>query len=331
MASSRSLGTRTLRGMFWAYGSYVGGRAADAAGDGDPGPAADAARVRPRRAGDPVHVPARDAGRPGRLAGAGDREGGGRARAGRDRVRVEHRPGSGVLDHHRGGEPAGGFLLRPAGPDRAARGARTAVLHPFHRGHPLHAGPEANRLPATHRRAAVGRDPARPDRDRIRDRGLRRLEPGDRLYRGQHRVDGGALGDGEVAPAPEAATSSPAPPAALRRHADRPQPADGAGDESRLHLHRSLPDRQRPGSLLARVPAAGTADPQPLGGRRPGAFSRLRIDRARGPQQGVQGFAALHADDRAANGRRACRCWRTRSSLRCSATSGRAPFPRCGC
>lgn len=26
MASSRSLGTRTLRGMFWAYGSYVGGR-----------------------------------------------------------------------------------------------------------------------------------------------------------------------------------------------------------------------------------------------------------------------------------------------------------------
>ena len=93
--------------------------------------------------------------------------------------------------------------------------------------------------------------------------------------------------------------------AALRRHADRPQPADGAGDEPRLHLHRSLPDRQRPGPLLARVPAAGAADPQPLGGRRPGAVPRLRIDRARGPEQGVQGFAALHADDRAADGRRA--------------------------
>ena len=133
MASSRSLGTRTLRGMFWAYGSYVGGRLLTLVAT-----AILARLLTPREFGLVALAilfmflleTLSDLGVSQALVIVKEED---ELEQRRDGVRVEHRPGSGVLDHHRGGQPAGGGLLRPAGPGRAARRAGTAVLHPLDR------------------------------------------------------------------------------------------------------------------------------------------------------------------------------------------------------
>ena len=127
-----------LRGMFWAYGSYVGGRAADAGRDRDPGAAAHAGGVRPRRARAPLHVPARDAVRPGRLAGARDRE---------EKDELEHAETVFVVERRhrrscsrsspRRSAPLAARLLRRAGLDRvcspcsacASSSARSGATH----------------------------------------------------------------------------------------------------------------------------------------------------------------------------------------------------------
>ena len=144
-------------------------------------------------------------------------------------------------------------------------------------------------------------------------RGLRRLEPRGRLPGRHGGADGDAVGAGSVAPVRSPEPGAAAADAAVRRHADRGRHPRRGDQPGGLHVRRARARHARAGPVHARLPGPADADHQPRGRGRARTVPRVCRRRSRGARPRVPRVGPVRHDRRAAAGgrrRRACRAVR---------------------